>query len=191
MRSLRKLHGKLIGIVLDVRQVDIDISLQRPERFHTLVAAGVVHHRDSQPWLCDVQCAYYLRNERRGTYKVDVIRAALLELKEYFSEPLYSYVLPESARADIVVLTEHAPHHAAGKKHSSAAGLPGIVRVAAYARLLPLVERSPCKPGSLPHAAETPESAAVNAAFPWAESANHYITSEKSGEQNSPDIIFN
>ena len=160
-----KLRREFVRVVLHVREVHVNVALQRPERFHSLVPSGVVHHRDIQPALHHVQRPDYLRDEGRGADEIYVPGSPVLQFQEYFREPFCGDVLPEAAGADIVVLAEYAAHDAPGKEHGAAS--PGHVR-AADTRFLPLMERRPGDAHSALHAAESHIVHAVGAAFPRA-----------------------
>ena len=83
--------------------------------------------------------------------QVDVFRALLLQFQEDLRQPPGADIPPRALLADRVVLAVAAPQRAAAEKHRAAAG--GGLRVAAQARLLPVVQRGARGPQHVSRAA--------------------------------------
>src|SRR5215471_3346735 len=98
--------------IFQVRKVDIDYAVQKPEHFQRVVCVRVVHDRQSQSALSPSQQSFDQLGHKMGwRHPVDVVAAAFLKLQENLGQTvdrdLILALLPEGL-ADLMILAVYA-----------------------------------------------------------------------------------
>ena len=135
--------GDGIIIVLGIGQIDVDDAIQQAQGCCRLVAAAVVHQRQSKASRDRVrQRSQDLRHKVRRGHQVQIVAALVLELQHHQCQALVIHVLSDVQLADGIVLAKQAPARAAGKKDRARAPaardgrfLPGVAIPACHARV--------------------------------------------------------
>ena len=82
-------RGKSGRHIFQVREPDVYQSLQGFYGLHTLVAAGVVHHRDGEtPVFCHTQGRDQERDEMLRCHQIDIVSPLLLQIQKDLCHPL-------------------------------------------------------------------------------------------------------
>ena len=131
LRSVAVADGCCFPVILQVRQVDLDLAFQQPQGFHLFVAAAVKDHRH---WQFGLQRFQKQRHKLGGCNQINVVGPLVNERTVDFPQVLRGNLPALALPADFTVLAELALEGAAGEKYCTAA--PGT----AEARLLPQVE---------------------------------------------------
>ena len=139
--------------VFKIRKVDIHKSIQHFQRFHLLIAAGIINDRNGKAsFLRLLQCENNLRNIMTGGDQIDVVGLfIILKFQEYVGQTVHRYFISCLSPGNFLILAVNAAQRTAGKKHGPGTFLPG------YAWLLPQVKR---RPGNFNHSAGTARTGA-------------------------------
>ena len=130
--------GRFFTDILQIRQVDLHLSLQLPEGLHLFVTSAIVHHRHRQLRFQGCQDG---RQEMGRSHQVDIVGPLANQFPIDPAQVSSRHFPTLSIPADFAVLAEHALKCAAGKEHGAAAA-----RGTADAGLFPLMERRPGRP---------------------------------------------
>ena len=125
--------------VLVIRQPDVHMPGQRPDGVHRLIPTRVVDDGQGKALRPrGIQRGSDPRQILRCRDEVYVFRPVVLQIHKNLGQPLHRNRLADLALTDRVILAIAAFQRAAAEKHRAAPGFG--VRVAAQARLLPVVQ---------------------------------------------------
>jgi hypothetical protein len=95
--------------ILYVGKIDVNDSIEEPEGFHVLVAAGVIDKGKAQSSRYgEEQGLHHGRHLVGGGNEIDIMGSLLLEAKHSFGKLLNTHGAPHPKLTDGEVLTKHA-----------------------------------------------------------------------------------
>ena len=110
--------GKIAVGILEVGEINLNLSLQCAQCLHTLIAARVPHDGDGERPL---KCLQYSVGVLRGTDEVDIVRTLCNQIVKNGAQFGDGYRFSEVFMADAAVLTKHTAEDTAGEKYGSRA----------------------------------------------------------------------
>ena len=128
------------AVILVIRQIDVNVTIEQLQRFHLLISAGIVYNRKRKPLFSgNLQRFDNLRHIMGAGNKVDVMRTFFLQREKGFRQCIYRNVLSLGlSAADLAVLAEHTAERAMREKHRARA------ICTRNRRLLPHMKRCAC-----------------------------------------------
>ncbi len=105
--------------ILEIRKININISIKKLNCFNFFVASGIVDNGNIQFSAAHIKSCYYLRNVGSRTYKVDIMSSLLLKLKENFGKTNFSNFLTTIFMGYFIILAKTAFQITAGKENRS------------------------------------------------------------------------
>ncbi len=102
---------------LKVRHVDVNDSVQKPQRRQGIIAARVIHQRQPQALSDrDHQGLKYLRHDMARRDEVDIMTTQTLQLEHHLRQLCGAHLRAQHSGTDVVILAKDARQVAVGKK---------------------------------------------------------------------------
>ena len=108
------------AVILVIRQIDVNVTIEQLQRFHLLISAGIVYNRKRKPLFSgNLQRFDNLRHIMGAGNKVDVMRTFFLQREKGFRQCICHNVLSLGlSAADLPVLAGMRRSELCGLRHS-------------------------------------------------------------------------